>query len=172
MSIESREDAARLAQQMIERDAQITALIEELRTKDMRGLECGETVQLEALSENAAAASLLARWVLDLPLPLSLPPPQVRPQISLVLIRPDSPPDSPPACVKMGGIRVTPTMLEAAEDLLHTLTTGERQLPKDLYEVVARGFCTTPADARERILRAIYGGRGAPMPPPPEEPSV
>lgn len=160
MRIESREEATRLAQLMVERAARIVAIVEELRTKDMRGLECAETVQLEELSaENGAAAQILARWVLDLPLPLT------KPQIHLVLVRPDSPPDSPPSSVQLGGSRVTPTMLEAAEDLLHTLTTGERQLPKDLYEVVARAFGTTRNDAKGRILLAIYGGKGAPITP-------
>lgn len=169
MSITSREDAACLAQQMIERDARITTLVEGLRTRDMQGLECAETLQLEELSAaNDADARSLAHWVAKQPL---LPPPLIRPQIRLVLVRPDGPPDSPAVSAQIGGIRVTPAMLEAAEDLLHTLTTGERKLPKDLYEIVARAFSTTRHDAKGRILLAIYGGKGAPIALPPEEPS-
>ena len=157
--IESREDATRLARQIVERDAKITALIED------RPCDTGVLQQLWA--ENAASARILADWVLDQTLPLS---PLMRPQIRLTLVRPDSPPDSPPSSVQIGGGRVTRAMLEAAEDLLHTLATGERQLPKDLYEVVARAFGTTRDDSKGRILLAIYGGRGAPLTPPLEEP--
>jgi hypothetical protein len=166
MSLESREDAARFAQLMIDRDTTITAIREELQARDMSGLECAEAVQLEQLSaENAAAAQALAHWVANQPL---LPPPLMKPQIRLVLVRPDSPAVS----AQIGGTRVTPAMLEAAEDLLHTLNTGERKLPKDLYEVVARAFGTTRDDARGRILLAIYGGKGAPKVLPPDEPST
>lgn len=172
MSLESREDATRRAQRMIDRAAKITTLHEGLQTNDMAGLECGSTIQLERLAaENAADAQILARWFMDHPTNRPTPPPLVRPQIHLILVRPDSPPDNPPASALMGGTRVTPVMLEAAEDLLHTLSTGERRLPRDLYEVVARAFTTTREDAKARILLAIYGGRGAPATPPAKEPS-
>lgn len=161
----SREDATHIAQQIVERNTAIATIIDELRAQDMLGLECDQTIQLERLSaENAAAAQILARWVISLP----LPPPLVRPQISLLLVRPDSPPSS----IKIGGNRVTPAMLGAAEDLLHTLTTGERTLPSDLYEVVARAFSVTREDAKGRLLLAIYGGKGAPVTPPSGEPST
>jgi hypothetical protein len=163
MRIESREDATRIAQQVVERDTKIAALVADLRDKDMLGLECGEAVQLERLSaENAVAAGTLAQWFLRQPLPL------VKPQICLVFVRPDG----RHANVEIGGNRITPTMLVAAEDLLHTLMTGERQLPKDLYDIVARAFCTTRNDAKGRILVASYGGNGVPVILPPEEPSA
>ena len=166
MNIQSSEDAAHLARQIVERDTRITTLVGELRAQDMRGLECAQAVELEELSaENAAAAPILARWFLDQPVPLRLPPPMVRPQISLVLVRPDSAPARAPFSLQVGGNRVTAAMLDAAEDLLHTLTTGEHTLPSDLYEVVARAFGVTRDDAKSRLLRATYGGRGAPMTP-------
>lgn len=102
----------------------------------------------------------------DQPLPLS--PPLLKPQIRLALVHPDS----LTASIQIDGSRVTPTMLEAAEDLLHTLTTGERQLPKDLYGDVARAFGTSRNDAKERVLLASYGGKGAPITLSPEEPSA
>jgi hypothetical protein len=173
MSLESREDATHLAQLMVERDTRIAAISAELRAKDMLGLECAEALQLKQLSaENAAAARDLAHWLGNQPLNPPFPPPLMKPQIRLILVRPDSPPDSPSTSVQIGGNRVTPAMLDAAEDLLHTLTTGERKLPKDLYEVVARAFSTTRDDAKGRILLAIYGGKGAPKVLPPDEPST
>jgi len=165
MSIESREDAMRLAQQMVDRDAEITALVKKLQTDDMSGLECGGTVRLERLSaENAADARILAHWFLAHP--VVHPAPLVRPQISLTLVRPDG----PGASAHIGGSRVTPVQLEAAEELLFTMKTGERQLPKDLYEMVARAFSTTRSDAKARLQLAIYGGKGAPETPPVEDP--
>jgi hypothetical protein len=55
---------------------------------------------------------------------------------------------------------VTPVMLEAAEDLLQTLTTGERPPPKGLYELCATAFGTTRDDAKKRLLGAMYGKPG------------
>jgi hypothetical protein len=163
MSLESQRNAKCIALQIIERDAQITALVEELRTSDMLGLECDEAVQLEKLvTENAAAARTLAREFL-------LPPSPEKPQIRLTLVHSDTS-LAIPASIEVSGNQVTPHMLDAATDLLHTLTTGKRQLPKDLYEVVARAFSTTPHDAKGRILFAVCGKEGAPVPPPPEEP--
>lgn len=52
---------------------------------------------------------------------------------------------------------VLPAMLESAEDLLHTLTTGERPPPKGLYELCAKAFGTTREDAKERLCAAAYG---------------
>jgi len=56
---------------------------------------------------------------------------------------------------------VTSAMLEAAEDLLHTLTTGERPPPKGLYELCALAFGTTRQDAKKRLLGAAYGKHGS-----------
>jgi hypothetical protein len=167
MSIESSEEASRVAQQIVARDAKITAIVKSLQDKDMLGLECTETVQLEQLSaENTGDERLLARWFLKQSLPLPLP--LLKPQICLVLVRPDSPLSN----VEIGGSRVTPTMLEAAENLLHTLMTGELQLPKALYDLVARAFGTTRDDAKGRILLASYGGKGTAVTLPLEEPSA
>ena len=55
------------------------------------------------------------------------------------------------------GFNVTPEMLASAEDLLHTLTTGERPPPKGLYEICAKAFGTTREDAKHRLLAASYG---------------
>ena len=55
---------------------------------------------------------------------------------------------------------VTPAMLESAEDLLHTLTTGERPPPKGFYELCATAFGTTRDDAKECLLRAMYSKSG------------
>ena len=147
VNIKSQEDARRIAQGMVERDAQITALLKELRAKGILRLE------LEMLLKaNASAARLLA----DL-----LAPPPERPQICLTLMKPDAS-STIPTSIEVSGNQITPPMLEAAEDLFHTLITGERQLPKDLYEVVARAFNTTRLDAKRRILFACYGGKEAP----------
>lgn len=48
-------------------------------------------------------------------------------------------------------------MLGVAEDLVETLTTGERPPLKGLYELCARAFGTTREDAKERIQAAAYG---------------
>lgn len=53
--------------------------------------------------------------------------------------------------------RVTSEMLDAAEDLLHTLTTGGRPPLKGFYELCAKAFGTTREDAKERVLAAAYG---------------
>ena len=55
------------------------------------------------------------------------------------------------------GDQVTQDMLDVAEDLLHTLTTGDRPPLKGLYELCAKAFGTTRDDAKERILAAAYG---------------
>ena len=56
--------------------------------------------------------------------------------------------------------QVTEDMLDVAEDLLVTLTTGEHPPPKGLYELCATAFGTTRDDAKERLLGAMYGKRG------------
>ena len=55
------------------------------------------------------------------------------------------------------GASVTPEMLDAAEDLLETLTTGERPPLKGLYDLCAKAFSTSRDDAKERIVAAAYG---------------
>lgn len=64
---------------------------------------------------------------------------------------------------------VTPEMLESAEDLLHTLTTGDR-LPlnkafsiEGFYELCAKAFGATQEDAKERVLAAAYGADKKPL---------
>jgi len=52
---------------------------------------------------------------------------------------------------------VTPTMLEAAEDLLQTLTTGERPPPKGVYELCAAAFGVPREEAKMRLFAAAYG---------------
>jgi len=48
-------------------------------------------------------------------------------------------------------------MIDSAEDLLHTLTTGDRPVLKSLYALVAKAFGTTREDAKERLTAAAYG---------------
>jgi hypothetical protein len=55
------------------------------------------------------------------------------------------------------GAQVTDDMLAVAEDLLHTLTTGDRPPLKGLYELCAKAFGTTRDDAKDRLLAAMYG---------------
>lgn len=74
-------------------------------------------------------------------------------RIHLILMRPDGRASN----TSINGKRVTATMIDAAEDLLHAMTTGERLLPKDLYDVCARAFGTTRLEAKEKILAAMYG---------------
>lgn len=80
----------------------------------------------------------------------------LKPRVHLVVERPDGRRSD----IEIGGDPVTSEMLDAAEDLLHTLTTGERQLPKGLYDACAMAFGTTREDAKKRLLGAIYGKRG------------
>lgn len=74
-------------------------------------------------------------------------------QIRLIVERPNGRRSN----IKISGDPVTAEMLEAAEDLLHTLTTGERPPLKGLYELCAMAFGTTREDAKERLLAAMYG---------------
>jgi hypothetical protein len=61
------------------------------------------------------------------------------------------------------GEKVTPAMLEAAEDLITTLDTGERPPLKGLYDTLALAFGTTREDAKKRFTGACYGKRGKPI---------
>lgn len=80
------------------------------------------------------------------------------PRIHLIIERPDG------RCsgAERAEDRLTPEMLAAAEDLLHTLMTGERVPPEGLYDLCAMAFGTTRDDAKERLIAAMYGKRGAP----------
>lgn len=88
----------------------------------------------------------------------------MRPHIHLVVERPDG----RRSAVKISG-EVTADMLAAAEDLLETLTTGQRPALKGLYELCARAFDTTREDAKERLLGAAYGKYRAAYNSSPEE---
>ena len=48
-------------------------------------------------------------------------------------------------------------MLESAEDLLQTLTTGERPPPKGMYELCAAAFGVARDEAKQRLMAAAYG---------------
>jgi hypothetical protein len=77
----------------------------------------------------------------------------MKPRIHLILNRPSGHGSN----IEIDGDPVTQPMLDAAEDLLATLSTGERLLPKDLYDVCARAFDTTREDAKKRLTAAMYG---------------
>ena len=62
--------------------------------------------------------------------------------------------------VDTGDRDVSPEMLDSAEDLLHTVATGERSLPAGLYDLCASAFGTDREDAKKRLLGAMYGKRG------------
>jgi hypothetical protein len=79
----------------------------------------------------------------------------VKPRIHLVVDRPNGHHSD----IKIDGDPVTTEMLDAAEDLLHTLMTGERPPPKGLYDLCATAFGTTREDAKKRLIGAIYGKR-------------
>lgn len=80
----------------------------------------------------------------------------VKTHIRLIVTRPDGHRSD----IKIGGDPVTSEMLAVAEELLHTLTTGERPPPEGLYELCALAFGTTRADAKKRLIGATYGKRG------------
>jgi hypothetical protein len=67
-------------------------------------------------------------------------------------------------CTDTESAEVTPAMMDAAEDLFTTLTTGERPLIKNLYDLCARAFGTTREDAKHRIIAASYGKPGKALP--------
>jgi len=77
----------------------------------------------------------------------------VKPRLHLIIERPDGHRSE----AEIEGPKVTSAMLDSAEDLLHTLTTGERPVIKNLYDLVARAFGTTPKEAKERLTAAAYG---------------
>lgn len=150
MTIQSNEEALRIAQQVIERAAKIDTAFKKMRASDMLGLECADAVESEGLAaENTYAARELAEWILKPPAPLR------HPRIHLVVDRPDGQHSDE----SLAGDQITPAMLDAVEDLRHTLTTGERLLPKGLYELTASAFNITREAAKERLLFAAYGGK-------------
>lgn len=61
---------------------------------------------------------------------------------------------------EISGDRVNDDMQASAEDLLVTLTTGNRPTIKGLYDLCAQAFGTTREDAKKRITGASYGKRG------------
>lgn len=65
--------------------------------------------------------------------------------------------DGRQSTAEIHGDPVTEPMLEAAEDLLETLTTGERPPIKGLYDLCATAFGTTRENAKKRLLAAMYG---------------
>ena len=77
----------------------------------------------------------------------------MKPRICLVFERPDG--HRSEATIE--GPKVTSAMIDSAEDLLHTLTTGERPIIKNLYDLAARAFNTTREDAKQRITAAAFG---------------
>ena len=79
----------------------------------------------------------------------------MKPHIHVTVLRPDGRGSE----ADIDGDKASPLMFDAAEDLLHALTTGERLLPKDLYDACAMAFDTTREDAKLRLTRAMYGGR-------------
>jgi hypothetical protein len=62
--------------------------------------------------------------------------------------------------IEIEGGDVTTIMLEVAEELLTTLTTGERPPLTGLYDLCARAFGTTREDAKQKLTLAVYAGRG------------
>ena len=74
------------------------------------------------------------------------------PRIYLVVERTDGKRSEHESCAQ-----VTPDMLAVAEELLVTLTTGERPPLKGLYEVCALAFGTTREEAKDRLTAAFFG---------------
>ena len=77
----------------------------------------------------------------------------MKPRIYLVVERSDG----RESAAEIEGDPITEPMIDAAEDLLQTLTTGERPPIKGLYDLCARAFSTSRDDAKERLLAAAYG---------------
>jgi len=77
----------------------------------------------------------------------------LKPRIHLILERPDGRYSN----IEIEGDPVTDDMLDVAEDLLTTLTTGDRPPLKGMYELCATAFGTTRDDAKERLLAAMFG---------------
>lgn len=82
--------------------------------------------------------------------------PNIHPRIRLGLIRPNNHGSE----IEIEGDAVTAIMLEVAEELLVTLTTGERPPLTGLYDLCARAFGTSREDAKQRLMFAVYEGRG------------
>ena len=62
----TREQAVAVANQVIARVREATALVAKLKEEDMLGLERAETVRLEKIgAQNAAAALVLAEWIVE-----------------------------------------------------------------------------------------------------------
>jgi hypothetical protein len=80
----------------------------------------------------------------------------MRPRIHISVTRPDGRISS----AKIAGEHITADMIAVAEDLLETLTTGERPPIKGLYELCALAFGTTRTDAKKRLTGAAYGKPG------------
>lgn len=59
---------------------------------------------------------------------------------------------------------VTAEMSHAADDLLHTLATGDRPLVTNLYDLCALAFGTTRDEAKQRLTAAAYGKPGKTLP--------
>lgn len=66
-------------------------------------------------------------------------------------------PDGRCSDITISGKLVTDDMLAVAEDLLTTLTTGERPPLKGFYELCAQAFGTTRAIAKKKLIAAMYG---------------
>jgi hypothetical protein len=77
----------------------------------------------------------------------------VKPRIHISIDRPDGQRSE----AEIEGAKVTSAMLDSAEDLIHTITTGERPVLNNLYDLSARAFSTTREDAKVRITAAAYG---------------
>lgn len=80
----------------------------------------------------------------------------MKPHIQVVLRRADG----HVSRAKVSGDHVTDDMVTVAEDLLETLTVGVRPPLKGLYDLCARAFGTTRADAKKRLIGAAYGKVG------------
>lgn len=73
-------------------------------------------------------------------------------RIQLILERPDGRYSN----IEIKGEQITDDMFAVAEDLLTTLTTGDRPPLKGLYELCAKAFGTTRDDAKARLIAAMY----------------
>lgn len=83
----------------------------------------------------------------------------MKPKISIVVERQDGPGSE----LEVVGSNVTTEMLNAADDLIYTITHGERPLITNFYDLCAAAFGTTREDAKKRVIAAAYGKRGEPL---------
>lgn len=83
-----------------------------------------------------------------------------QPYIKLIVTRPDG---SRSTARIAGRDNVTAPMIDAAGDLIATMTTGERSLPSGLYDAMAIAFDVPRAEAKRRLHRALYGGKRKPL---------